>query len=39
MFHIIEVISTWGVGFIVPVLGTGLFLLNAQVKKETQKNF
>lgn len=38
MFQIIEVVSTWIIGFVIPVLATGLFLANREIKKEAGKN-
>lgn len=38
MFQIIEVISTWGIGFALPVIATGLLMVNLEVKKAAEKN-
>lgn len=38
MFEIIEVISTWGIGFTIPVIATGLIMANLEVKKGAEKN-
>jgi hypothetical protein len=38
MFQIIEVVSTWGIGFVAPIIATGLFMINLEMKKEANKN-